>query len=192
MLPLLCSQTTAAHLGRWESPWAICITVNQMEIRQMLLTGRQLGRWFYNVAQDTLRTHCWKNVVTSGPEHHWVWSEWSDLNASSMHLGSIHSCTQSCPVVMRSPRMPVNNRCEQPRCQWGSRALLLRPAAVRKRVFFVVWGFGPDGPQPPVGGECLKEFRPGVGEVGHNLSCSTRHRLLETCRSRSCVQEAGM
>ncbi len=35
---------------------------------------------------------------------------------------------------------------------------------------FVVRAFGPDGPQPPASGECLKESVTGVGGVSHNLT----------------------
>ena len=39
-----------------------------------------------------------------------------------------------------------------------------------EKTVHVACGFGPDGPQPPARGECLKEFVSGVGGIGHNLS----------------------
>jgi len=40
-----------------------------------------------------------------------------------------------------------------------------------KKLF--LWrGFGPDGPQPPARGECLKEFVTRVGGISHNFPCT--------------------
>ncbi len=54
-----------------------------------------------------------KNVATCGPDHLWMWFEWSDLSVTSMRLGCVYTCTQSCPHAIRSLRTHVNTRSEQ-------------------------------------------------------------------------------
>src|SRR4029434_10231746 len=44
--------------------------------------------------------------------------------------------------------------------RWGSRALLIRPTAARKKLD--LW---------PAGGKYLEEFVTRVGGIGHNLTC---------------------
>lgn len=52
--------------------------------------GRQLSRQSFSVSQDTT---CWRNVAVCDPDHFQMWSEWSDVNATLVHLGCIHTCT---------------------------------------------------------------------------------------------------
>ena len=42
-----------------------------------------------------------------------MWSEWWDLSLSSMLLECDHTCAQSCPLVIGSPKTHVNGRCER-------------------------------------------------------------------------------
>ena len=68
-----------------------------------------------------IRTHCWKNVVTSGPDHLPMWCDWIS-NASVMRPGGVRTCTQSCPLVVRSLGMHVDTKCERGPC-WCSVSL---------------------------------------------------------------------
>lgn len=42
----------------------------------------------------------------------------------------------------------------------------------KEKIVLVVRDFGPDGPQPPAGGEFFKQFLTGLGGVAHNLNCT--------------------
>ena len=50
-----------------------------------------------------------------------------------------------------------------------------------KETVLMMWGFGPDRPQPPARGEWLEQCVSRVGGIGHNIFSS--HRDLEVCRS---------
>ena len=56
-----------------------------------------------HVAQDTFVYTLLKECGhLYGPNHFWMWSEWSDSCASLLYLECIQTCTSSCPAVIGS------------------------------------------------------------------------------------------
>lgn len=48
------------------------------------------------------------------------------------------------------------------------------------------WSFGPDGLQPPVGGELQTKFVCGVGEVGHSFCLLAWSPCSQSASQQSC------
>ncbi len=142
--------------------WRSCIVTLVLEITLCGSLASPILHWTYKSTWSTVgdcNAAWWP----------WIMGSWS--KAERNQLGGLFTCQQEQErstqrrTSLASPRKRKGKR--RVCCQWGP------SSCSQEETVLMAWGFGPNGPEPLAGWECLRKFV-GVGGAGYSLSCLTQ------------------